>query len=142
MKKETWNIQHIAKHLIRKQRNLSDHRLMHPRREWLLGLLVLLVVLVAGISYQTYNFEYFSDIDKATFAEELPRVNLSSAGIDTVLQKTEADRETFASIVAKYDAAPTESIVTEVATTTAETTEDTESAPDEAPLEPSDISFE
>ena len=142
MKKDTWDIQHIAKHFMRKQRRLSDHRLMHPRREWFVGLLALLVLLIAGISYQAYNFMYFSDIDKVSFAEDITRVDLSSEGMEEVLTDTAADAETFASIVAKYSRAPVEAVTPEVATTTAETTEDTEPAPDEAPLDPSDISFE
>lgn len=52
----------IVKHLGKRERGVPDRRLMHPNREWSLGVIVWIVLVCAGGAYAFLVFEKYSDI--------------------------------------------------------------------------------
>lgn len=50
------NITKIAKHILKRQRGLRDHQIIHPAREWFIGLCTSLLILVGGAVWSTFTY--------------------------------------------------------------------------------------
>jgi hypothetical protein len=64
----------MVKAAIRRDRGIPDRRLMHPSREWAIGLILCLVIVLAGSIYAIIVFEKYSSIsidDSAVEVEQL-----------------------------------------------------------------------
>lgn len=65
------DITKFTKRIIRNQRGLQDHQMIHPRREWGVGLVVGMLAFTGGAvwSYITYNEVRERDIESVNPAE-------------------------------------------------------------------------
>lgn len=77
----------MIKHVARRSRNVPDRRLMHPKREWLIGLgLFTLVLVVSGI-VSAQRFAYFSHIETHLEATELNVVTYKTGAMNDVIRQ-------------------------------------------------------
>lgn len=53
----------MVKHVTKRAGGSSDRRLLHPKREWLIGLAVSAACLIGGFIYNLNQFYYFFDIE-------------------------------------------------------------------------------
>jgi hypothetical protein len=69
--KNSVDIKKMVKKILRRQKGLRDHQMIHPRREWMIGFLAGVAVLLAGgtWSYLTYQEIAARDIDTVTVSE-------------------------------------------------------------------------
>jgi hypothetical protein len=61
----------LLKAIVRRSRGLSDHNIIHPEREWFVGILIALICLIAGIIWSAHL--YF------TYAGNVPDLTASPA---------------------------------------------------------------
>lgn len=54
----------FARHVTRRSKGLPDRRLMHPYREWYIGLAVAGVLVCAGIAYTYSQYQYYDTIEE------------------------------------------------------------------------------
>ena len=50
------DITRIAKHILKRQRGLRDHQIIHPVREWFIGLVCSLLILVGGAVWSAFTY--------------------------------------------------------------------------------------
>lgn len=53
----------MARHVTRRGRGIPDRRLMHPHREWYIGLALCMCVVVGGMVYNTLQFRYYTSLE-------------------------------------------------------------------------------
>ena len=58
------DILQMISHVARRSRSLPDTRLMHPKREWALGIIAFIVLIIIGGIVNAQNFRYYSSIDE------------------------------------------------------------------------------
>ena len=57
------DITKVVKNVVRRDRGVPDRRLMHPRREWSVGLLLWITVVLAGGFYAAVTFNTYTGIN-------------------------------------------------------------------------------
>ena len=57
------DITKMVKNVVRRDRGVPDRRLMHPRREWSVGLLLWITVVLAGGFYAAVTFNTYTGIN-------------------------------------------------------------------------------
>ena len=82
----------LVKNIARRDRGIPDRRLMHPRREWSIGLLVWLAVTVFGGIYAWYTFTLYSDIGTETAAVEVEQLRYNRADALDAIDKYKVKR--------------------------------------------------
>jgi len=75
----------MIKHVSKRSRSIPDRRLMHPKREWTITLVMLAVVLVAGSVHSFYKFNKLSNLDKQLVAGESKVVEYKTSLLSDVL---------------------------------------------------------
>lgn len=68
---DTKDILKFVKHVHRRGQGVPDRRLLHPQREWLTGLSVSLVAILAGTVFSVYWFNTYQNIDSRTYTVSL-----------------------------------------------------------------------
>lgn len=56
----------LAQHVVRRGRGIPDRKLMHPYREWYIGIVGALVVAGLGAAYNFYLFRYYDTLEEHT----------------------------------------------------------------------------
>lgn len=64
----------MTKKVIRRGRRLPDRRLIHPDREWLIGLGIFVILLTAGTVYEVRNFMTYGSLEDTVETESLEKV--------------------------------------------------------------------
>jgi|GEM_PF-1170334 len=85
-------ITQFAKGIVRSQKGLQNHQLMHPRREWLIGIVVALCIFSASIVWSSLKYFEYQNIEQQAVTEPEAPV--------TVYRKNLVD-EALASFAAK-----------------------------------------
>jgi hypothetical protein len=63
----------FAKNIIRSQKGLQNRQLMHPRREWMTGILIAVCIFGASITWSSLQYFEYKNSDQQTIAEsEVP----------------------------------------------------------------------
>lgn len=93
------DITKIAKQILKRQKGLRDHQIIHPVREWFTGLAFgLLVVVVGGIwSFVTYNEISDRDVDSSGAGEITQNVYRGEM-VDTALDLFRDRKNAFAEL--------------------------------------------
>jgi len=68
------DITKLARRIIRRQKGLHDHQMIHPKREWLVGLFFGLVLLVSGGAWSIITYD------------EVKNLNIESVNITEIEQ--------------------------------------------------------
>jgi hypothetical protein len=54
-------ITNLAKNFFHKEKTLKSPRLMHPKREWLIGLMVAVLLFIGTAGWSAYSYIYYRD---------------------------------------------------------------------------------
>lgn len=57
------DILQMARHIIKRGKGIPDRRLMHPYREWFIGLFGMMCVIGAGATYNAITFRYYNALE-------------------------------------------------------------------------------
>lgn len=121
------DILQLVKHIHRKDRGVPDRQPMHPRREWLIGVAVFLMVIIVGIVLSARSFENYQTIDTKVYTVDaaVPSYNQTLAG--TVLSYYKERKQAYEQLVGRVTTSvSTDPAATSTATTTDATVMETE----------------
>ncbi|MEM9336716.1 MAG: hypothetical protein AAGA35_02585 [Patescibacteria group bacterium] len=83
----------MARHVLKRARGRRDHQIMHPEREWLVGLLGFVVVVGVGSYWVWQQFERYSNLDpvggESAVVSVAYRGEIVQAAIDRFGEKTD-----------------------------------------------------
>ena len=74
----------MAKHVFKRGQDIPDKRIMHPKREWGIALLISVFILIIGISFSAERYLYFFHLED-NLAEQAQEVIVYKGG---TMQKT------------------------------------------------------
>lgn len=88
----------MAKHVFRRSRGMPDRRLLHPKRDWLIGMLMFATILIAGSIVSAQTFVSYQDVLPADDASVGIIPTYNSATIEKVLEEYRARTILFSNI--------------------------------------------
>lgn len=97
-----WDIKKMAKKVMRHGHHLPDRRLIHPDREWLIGLSIFAILLVVGTVYEIRNFLHYSSLESSVDTGEIQLVEYNQTNAARVLEIYQKKAETFKNILENY----------------------------------------
>lgn len=53
----------MAKHVFKRGKGVPDKRLMHPRRDWTIGMIVFALILIGGSYFGAVSYNQYKEID-------------------------------------------------------------------------------
>lgn len=111
------NILKFVQHVYRRGSGIPDRRMFHPRREWLIGLMVFLVIIVVAAIWSVHSFNVYKTIDSRTYEvqKEVPTYNANQ--VNFVLNQF-AEREGAFNVILNEIKLFTEVHVSDTASTT------------------------
>lgn len=114
----------FVKHVHRRGQGVADRRLLHPQRDWVIGLGVFVLSFAVAAVFSVYLFSTYKNIDQLTYEvdKELPTYQASAVG--NVLETFSRREIYFDAIVDGIQ--PRVIVQEEVATTTATSSNDNE----------------
>ena len=131
MKQNSQLIQDLAKKLFRHNQGLQSAQLMHPKRDWLLGVLVGLLIIILMIGWSAYTYLEKRDaigLNNSSAQAEIPVYR--SDTVEDALALFEQRKEAFVQLSqSDTPAVPIEPVDDVSSATTSTTT-------DQAPAEP------
>lgn len=75
------DIAKIAKQILKRQRGLRDHQIIHPAREWFVGLGLSLLILIGGATWSAFTYIEVSKRTVETTETEVVTANVYRADI-------------------------------------------------------------
>lgn len=125
---EKKDILKMVRHIMKRGRGIPDKRLMHPVREWLLGLLGAVAVVVCGVLYSTQLFTTYDKVTEIEQTDSTISIRYNQTVIDDARAQFSARSERFNELRGDRPAPPPPEVATSTATTTesVETTEEVE----------------
>ena len=127
------DILNFVKHVHRRDRGIPDRRAMHPRREWLIGLLVFLIVTAGGVAYSMATFETYKNIDQRTYTVNvsIPQYNeVRAEAVLTYFAERQAHYQELVDQIESVPAALSEQIATTSSSTATTLTTESVSVPE------------
>lgn len=76
----------MVAHVTKRGGNIPDRRLIHPDREWAIGILICFLFLVAGFAYNAQRFSYFKNIESHLLESSSGIVKYNNSDLEYVLQ--------------------------------------------------------
>jgi hypothetical protein len=122
------DIQKMAKHIFRRSQNISDRHLIHPKREWGIGIVIFIVILSSGAYFSATNFSYYKDIEKKLPSQELNLVRYQSGTLKIILEKYQLRQEQASQVLESAQLFPLE-LVTVTDEITSSSTEASKEVP-------------
>lgn len=111
---EKQDILKMAKHVFKRSHGANDHNIMHPYRDWAVGLVVAATIFVLGAIYAFNVYISFDNFDIVTSDPAADTVSYKEAQVSAAIELYEERAIKFAALV---ESMPTESEV-DTATTT------------------------
>ena len=96
---ETKDIKNMVAHIIRRDKGIADPQLMHPTREWFVGLFIAFVIVVCGSWFCVYIFSTYRDKMNTPVVVTEPAVPYQAARIAEAIKIFEAKQRTFSEIL-------------------------------------------
>lgn len=96
----------MAQHVTKRGNDIPDRKLLHPNREWVIGLGIFLVLTIAGAVYNTLLFRYYLGVESTVTANALERAEYKQTLITEVLAEYGARSAAFEALHATYSEAP------------------------------------
>lgn len=92
------NITKIVKKVSKRDQGVPDRELMHPRREWSIGLIIFLILVFTGGSYALFAFNSYSGISVEGEVVEVDQLHYKRADILKAIELYQQKRDDFESI--------------------------------------------
>ena len=92
----------MVRHVRRKSQGVPDRRLIHPRREWIVGLALFVVVALAGVAYNMYTYATISNLENELAVEDSGVVRYQANTVDqalTIFRAKQAEFERLRTVV-------------------------------------------
>lgn len=118
----------MAKRVTHVSRGYKARKTIEPKREWMIGIVLFLVIAVTGSIFNAANHNYYNQIKDNVVENEVPIKNYQATEATTALENYQAREAEFDRLASDVPAQPAP-----VATSTAPTT--TEELVDEGELE-------
>lgn len=93
------DIKHIAKTITRKKQGLQDPQLIYPERDWAIGVVGTLVVILAALGFSVWQYQSYTDMSHDE-AVESTMVPYRAAQVEQALTEYRAKAATHAVIIA------------------------------------------
>lgn len=84
---QKYDIIKMAKHVFRRSRGIPDRELMHPRRDWLVGLAVFILLMLGGGGASALSYVYYDSIAVATDPSAVVVPRYQAALIEATLER-------------------------------------------------------
>lgn len=116
----------MAKRVLRRQRGLRDHQLIHPSRDWMIGFLFGVLLFVAGAVWSFLTFEEIANRDvDSVITEEVQQTVYQEETIDTALQLFRERRASYETLLGSAQiTVPEEVVIAEEESTSDEVSAD------------------
>ena len=85
----------MARHITRRGNNIPDMKLMHPTREWFVGLGIVLITVIAGATYNAFSFRYYSSLESRVVGGSAEVVAYRGDAVQRVLATYQTRSATF-----------------------------------------------
>ena len=85
----------MVKSVARRAEGKADRRLLSPGREWAIGLLFTVVLIIAGAVYDINRFSHFLTIEETLPPSSLDQVDYRHGTMSEVLKQFEAHSQEF-----------------------------------------------
>lgn len=96
----------FAKDVSRRTRGVKDHRPIHPRRDWLIGLFVFFVVGIIGGLLSIERYTYYDTIDSTIIAQDRTIKRYNAAGASEAIAAFEARQQAFEEVLQETPVMP------------------------------------
>lgn len=114
----------MAQHVFKRSAGVPDKKLMHPRREWAIGLLLFLAILVSGSTYTATSFNRFRELDTNNGEANVNIPRYQGDRVSAVLTDYQARTAAYKDLTAEVPVLVESSSSSTTATTTLVTTEE------------------
>ncbi len=97
------DISKIAKKILKRQKGVRDHQIIHPQREWTLGLLGGLILLIAGGAWSVVTYQEVTERDvENTQTEEIKQTIYRDDIVNTALRDLEERHQRYLNMIEEY----------------------------------------
>lgn len=105
----------MAKRVTHRSQGRAETKLIHPHREWCIGIVLFLTIVVVGGVFNTHEHAYYNTLDTSVERVSVPIEEYRSNSIKQAI-------ETYRTRAARFDAFMTAAPVQAAGTTTGSTT--------------------
>jgi hypothetical protein len=99
---EPKDISKMVAHIVRRDSGIPDASIMHPMREWVLGLAVVFLLVVAGMVFNVLMYRAYHDELSAPLSVEETVVPYKAALVAHAISYYEAERKTYESLLGTH----------------------------------------
>lgn len=103
---EAHDIKKMVQGVVRRNRGLRDRRIMHPARDWFIGLGVMLLCVIAGGSYSAVLYVTYDTIDYSKTDIDQTLITYRSASVEAAIATYTVKKEAHDALVSNVLAAP------------------------------------
>jgi hypothetical protein len=125
---ETKDITKMVAHIVRRDAGIPDASIMHPMREWVLGLTVVFFLVLGGVAFNVVMYRSYHDALFAPVEVTETVVPYRAAAVARAITYYEAERKTYESILGTRSVIEQAPAATSTSTSTTEATS-TDSVP-------------
>jgi hypothetical protein len=109
----------LTKHLLRSQRGAREKKLVHPRREWSIGVLIALLIMAASASWSALTYVQYQEVElNQSSASESEVVVYRESLVEAALAIYDERETRLEQLLSGVRSEPVVDEVTETATTT------------------------
>lgn len=96
---ETKDITKMVAHIVRRDNGIADTSIMHPMREWMLGLAVVFLLVAGGVGFNVLMYQNYHDALTTPVAVTETIVPYKAAPVARAINYYEAERVIYESIL-------------------------------------------
>lgn len=111
----------MTKHVFRRSQGYPDRRLLHPIRDWFIGLCIFMVLMASGGAYAASLYVNYQHIDTTAQVKQVKVPTLDSALVQATTERYAARAAQYSALVGHTFATSTPTSTPEVATSTKST---------------------
>lgn len=89
----------MVRHVVRRSKGLPDKRMIHPRREWGIGVILALVLLIVGVGYTSVIYKQFNEIGEDTVGQVARSVRYDAVLVEQAITHYQTQRTVFDAIL-------------------------------------------
>ena len=114
----------MAEHVFRRSSGIPDKKLMHPKREWAIGMVLFAVILVGGSILSSWSFAQYRNIDTQTGEASIQIPKYNETLIKNVLEEYKQREVIFNTYVTDTSLVPVIEVVATSSTNAESPTDD------------------
>lgn len=109
----------FVRHVYKRGQGIPDRRLIHSRREWLIGVAVFMVITSIGAVWSVHTFQRFSTLDQKTYQVPQTVPDYNAKVVSSVLEQLSEREQAYNRMISGL---PDETLpIKDVATSSPET---------------------